>query len=431
MTRIFIGPMDRKMLFPVKTTPDGVVKSALDDIARIPDVNRIICFPDVHLKQKYVIKDYKINIPSSVAVSSTSKLFPQLRTRGICCGMLLIRTNLKSGDLNTKIVRTIFRKMNKSLVYKALFKLDKLFFFDQHDFSSSEFRDVIVNGIDPIIHKYALDKSIKSAFLEGGRFKVDPDTLNDSLNNKWGTNNRRLRQYVGRNFMGNHFLEFQLDKEDQEIYALIHTAGDSLESSLKRDISEQFHRDHYVGFPEKSGMAKQIMTVHNTLMNYGFAYRLVAAQILRQAISDSLKEKIDFEYVKDSPHNLIRNEVIKGKRHWVYRHNATVLEKGSLAVIAGNYDAPSYVVRGCDTERYLNTIDHGMGTFLKSNRKPTSGLTFKFEYKNTLDLPGFRSEMAVRKINVAGRELLETFKEKNLVKKELELFPLYTLKYAK
>jgi tRNA-splicing ligase RtcB len=181
---------------------------------------------------------------------------------------------------------------------------------------------------------------------------------------------------IGR---GNHFVEVQLVEEvvDRQkafewgvkagqIAFMVHTgsrnvgryvgglwqdkARDAWPKGVKHPASKIFP------ITSRSELFEQYVTAEHTAGNYGFVNRALLAELLRIRVREVYGD-VDAPLIYDLPHNLTAFE--HGK--WVSRKGACPAHPGQAVIIPGSMGAPSYLLVGNGSDRFINSASHGAG----------------------------------------------------------------------
>ncbi len=332
-----------------KNIPANVLSIA-KEISNLDGVKEVVCFPDIHLKEKYTNLGYRIDIPSSLAILTENCLYPQFRSRGINCGMSLIKTNLFYKDSLVPELKKILLNFKKGI-----------------SISSKEFRNICLEGSEVIREKFGL--SVGAVFGKEFKFSEQERAQFDysGINRDWRKGSFRLKRKLGAHFGGNHFLEFQKvdnifnqKKADEwgikkgQIYILYHTAGESLDSILEQKIlKETIYQPNFIKLEKSSPNFQIILKAVKFLMNYGFAYRLATFAMLNSLLQ--------VDYFTDQYHNGIE-ALDPDNTLFLYRHNVNKVSKNAPVLLSGTSELKSYVNAGEQgAENFLWSSDHGYG----------------------------------------------------------------------
>ncbi|MDP3990743.1 MAG: RtcB family protein [Candidatus Nealsonbacteria bacterium] len=397
------------------------VKRRVNEISNLPGVKEVVAFPDIHLKSKYANLGYRIDIPSSLAILTEDCLYPQFRSRGLNCGMALLKTNLFYEDALLPKLEKVLLNFNKGLV-RNLFNYFRFPLQDKFSLSTEEFQRICRKDI--------------SQFNYSG------------IRKEWRQGTLRLKRKMGKHFGGNHFMEFQavddVFNEEQakewgirkgQICLLYHTAGESLDDILEEDIlKETIYQPKFVKLDKSSPNFPIILKALKMLMNYGFAYRLTTFSILKDLFAEVFGGETELEHFSDHYHNGIE-EIKKDPDHtlFLYRHNVNKVSSGSPVILSGSFNLKSYVNKGAaGAENFLWSADHGYGDLTRRfpQEKIDSAKVKRLLFKKGVNLPFFvKTKKVDLEYNSAAPYLLSLLEEKNISKKVFSLAPIINLKF--
>ncbi len=418
---------------------DKKINQSLVYLSNLREVKSIYCFPDISLKEKYVNLGYKIDFPSSVAITTNkNKLSPQLNARGINCGMSMFKVGINpEDDLFVEKITDIILKVNKGLLYNFLYKFH-LPLIDKYNISASEMQKISEVGIDYLIEKFKLDKDIRNKFEDLGKCKLSKPLLNNKyLLKKWSQGPKSLIKKFGRNFCGNHFLEAQVIKEiynkeeaeeynlsKNDLYIMYHTAGYGLESVANREFCDKYIFQKDVIAIDSDKEREEVTDLYKALMNFSYAYRLMTFIIFKNKIEKRVKGA-KVEFITDVPHNTVYEE----DDMYIYRRNAIKLHDDKLSIIAGSSNSNSFLVKAgnrASISRY--TADHGSGELLKNNHQES-----KLKIRKILLKHGTNSLITKKisdlKYSNIENPVIRMLEQQKIIKPIASFRPIINLKY--
>ena len=383
------------------------IRRKIEEISNLPGVKQVAVFPDVHLKAKYTRLGYRIDIPSSLAILTQNCLYPQFRSRGINCGMSLVRTNLfYQEDLLPKLEK-VLRRFNP-------FPL-----MDKFSLSTKEFQQICREGM--------------------------ADFDYSGIRPEWRKGNLRLKRRLGRHFGGNHFLEFQAvdeifdERKAQEwgikngqVYILYHTAGEDLEDILEEKVVQEVIRQpRFVRLEPSSKNAQIIMKAIKILMNYGFAYRKTTLFILKDLADRVLGRKLELRGWVDNFHNSVEET---DSNSFIYRHNVNKVSAGAPVILSGFHNLRSYVNVGePGAADFLWSADHGYGDLIK--RFPSFSVSNlkvrRIWLKRGLNLPFFlkKDEIGLEQ-SLAAERVLSLLEKNKIARRVFSLRPIINFRFT-
>jgi RNA-splicing ligase RtcB len=390
-----------------------------EEIDALDGVVDVQLFPDSYTKEKYIGVGYKITVPSSSAmVSEANILYPQLRSRGINCGMRIVALPIQADKLTDAFTKDLLHALTYDPLYFALYRLRLPWYRQYEDLSYDEFTSV----------------------LEGDSIKIKD--VAHLLNQNWLTKRTtRMRHSFGRNFGGNHYFELQEVQDDApelglkkgQAVAMFHTGCQGIQSVVRPDFAKQyFYQSHYTATQKGEEMYDAFFVAQGMLKRYTVAYREATQHVIDAALKKHYSGVSTC--IIDRGHNTVELETVNGEDRLVYRHNAERLGKGEYAIVSGMYDYPSHIVVGLSgAETYYNTIDHGLGKILdKDPEKDEMNEHVRlYRYQYGIRVLGSQKHtVSVVKSSLAER-YFPFMEEKRIAKKVVSLRPLLNMKYLK
>jgi tRNA-splicing ligase RtcB len=318
------------------------------------------------------------------------------------CGVRLLRTNLRSKDLDEKKIRSLvdqmFANVPSGVGSKGKVRL-----------RGKEIEDVLERGAKwAVENDYGWERDLQ--FIEeGGQMKI----ANASLVSQEAK--RRGIPQVGSLGAGNHFLELQ---EVQEIYnpevaktfgiqnkgqitVMIHTGSRGCGHQICTDylrVLERAVRKYNISLPDrqlacapvKSKEAQDYFKAMACGANFAFANRQMITHWVREAFEKTLNrsaEEIGLEVVYDVCHNIAKLEEhqVGNKRRKVYVHrkgatrafgkgypqvSAKYREVGQPVLIPGDMGTASYLLVGTEgaMKESWGTTCHGSGRLMSRTK---------------------------------------------------------------
>jgi len=381
---------------------DEALGPALETIAALPGVERVVCCVDLHRKSR-------AESPSSVAVATGSRVYPKLTSVAQNCGMALVRTGLALDDFPDGRLDELFARWRRS---------DRET-FERPPVSLEDLRRILCAGARAVIEPSGLPPgSLENVEFGGcvGGGEILP--WRDVLAVVPRFTLERGRYGFGVVPAGNHFIEIQCVEEivdpaaaerwgvrRGDVVAMIHADGGLVSDDLgnlyanrsvtrgvpafvygarrlalhargagPRTAAERrrlyFSRDPFVSFDPESTEGRRAMTAMRFAMNAGYASRLSAAGRLSRVLGAMFPGRgVSCEVLCDFSHNSILRETVGGRGLWVHRHNAARVLPGRLVFLPGYSWTSSYVCRGGDgAAGTIYTMDHGAGKTIDRRR---------------------------------------------------------------
>jgi RNA-splicing ligase RtcB len=393
-----------------------------------------VVLPDFHLKGDK-------EMPSSIAVATTSVIRPTLTSASVNCGMTLIATDLPRPD--APAVTGFYRGLREKYPYPPTYR---------RDLTPDEVVRCAAGGGDYAVDRFGVDPSELQRVEEGGRLDVERYGGLDRVRRELPWSVVQLsRIRFGTIGPSNHFAELQevekifdadaaqlLGVAAGQITVQFHGGGGSLPGELgllfgrrkryplpvqvqmavqkplyhfarARTIEEARRRKALYFTPEyppieREGTEGERLLLANAMaMNYGFAFRLSTYASLQRLFRKTFG-RTETHLIVDSPHNSIYEEEIGGTSALVHRHNAArafpasrmadhpVFGKtGQPLLLPGTNRTSSYLcVAGDQAAGSLYSASHGAGANVKrfvrqgfSQHDPRGRVTLRFGYSRS------------------------------------------------
>jgi RNA-splicing ligase RtcB len=413
-------------------------KKYLQEIASLNKIDEIIALPDIHFKNKFISNTYKTTVPSSVAISSSSNsLYPQIRYRGINCGMTVVSLPLSFSETNKKFLLKLTKNLQTGLTNHLINKFIPA--ANRQRLASKEVIEMMMQGSLFVSKKNSLDNSEFENMEFHGSLKIEKDFFTHIF--KKNTSNH-MKQYIGTDFRGNHFFEIQkvsevnnnrLNLNKDQILIMFHTGGHSLLPFLEESvINKYFRQSSYVPLEANSSDAKKILTTANAIMNYNYAYRATTFSLIKSSYKKIFGNADNVRIITDKSHNSILKEKIDGEEKFIYRHNSQILHSNETGVIAGNFNMPSYLIEGSENIRKsLYSIDHGAGYLISKikNQENKKNEIAKIRMKRGINNFLFLKKEKIFLKNDATELLINHLENLKIIKPCAKLEPIISLKY--
>lgn len=429
------------------------VEKALAEIAKLEGVQDVVVLADVHLKDKYLQAPYKASVPSSIAIASDRQyLYPQLRSRGIGCGMMFIRTGLTIDGLGHEVVKPLVQGLARVFNGAPRRALDSpSLLADQLELSNRDMVPMSLYGAPWLVEKAGEKSGLLDQFINGGAY-IDPASAEvfswEGISERWQKGAARPAVLAGRDLVGNHFLELQVvDREPVdnrfkglkrgELVLMYHGSCNGLSRILDPQLIPQLiMRPSFEHLSPDGKHYDVIVNASRLLMNWSAAARALVLLRIRRLIADIFPSHGGpVECLSEGPHNGIFVDEDEAEPI-IYRHNTAVLDKAIPTIVSGRNDHPSYLVLpGAEVKRALHSIDHGLGTLLKG-QAPLTGRG-EAQMSRTLRLRSFhwarwsKAADTTRLLDssTVERGVLETyFKHQLILEDYARMVPLWTFK---
>lgn len=449
----------------------GPIFERLEEIARLPYVERVLALPDVHWKEQ-------MEIPSSISIVTRDVVVPEFTSAAVNDGMGVVRTSLRERDITPDRLERLFTGINAN---------SAAHFFDTNRYSISgeELRRAVTEGAAGLRSRYGLDASVLDCFEDGGRVpdrgdgavplaEVVPVPL---------LSTRFSRSEMGLNFGGNHFLEVQVVDQvlDAEVAArwgfergavvvMYHLGPGPFGATLLHHYSRRLKLPasrvplfllskllfHYVQRAGRGDLAKKwdlhfrfnqrtpfdvrseegrlVREALAMAINFGYGYRLATLRAILDGLRESISPEVQAELFCDISHNGMAERRTASGIECVARHNACRLDRGTPTIVAGSYDVPSYLGIGSDRiEARLDSYDHGAGHLIDHYREggrlpPARGAVERFRMTRGRDARILRHDQAPVRSAEPIERLMECFEQRGMMRPVVRLRPLGNLK---
>ncbi len=392
-----------------------------------------VVLPDFHHKAK-------MELPSSVAVATTSTVRPDLTSSSVNCGMALIALDTEAPS--DAAIDTFMRGVRERYPYPTR---------GQKELTGKEVLQAAAHGAEFATDRWGTPDEDLERIEEGGKLDLDRYGGIDRLSAELpGLAVQLARFRFGTVGPTNHFVELQRVEEvfDPERAAALgvregqltvqyHGGGGMLTSEIgrlffrRKDYPRQvkavnaalkpwFHlrsarsfaqlqerlslyfTDGCVPLELDSPEGRRLMLANAAAMNYGFAFRISTYASLRHIAAEAFGGDTG-RLVVDSPHNSIYEEQVGDTTAVVHRHNAcraytadrmpagsTFADTGQAVLLPGTHRTSSYLgVAGPSSAESLHSACHGAGTVVSDHVKrglsgpdPQGRSTLRFRYSD-------------------------------------------------
>jgi tRNA-splicing ligase RtcB len=288
------------------------VGDALGRLQRAPDVQQIAVMPDVHLANDICV---------GVVMATSRLIYPQAVGGDIGCGMLAVATDSTADPLrDPKAAGRILAGLAKAIP------------------SLRRNRRILVEQ----------PRDLDEIELSNARLELIRRTEGELEFATLGS--------------GNHFLELQVDDEDQ-LWLMIHSGSRVLGQAI---------RDHHLAeapvvggrFRALDAESKQGAAYMHDLSwarRYAAASRRAMALEAEKVIQDAIGARLNWDTSIMTDHNHVGLERHSTGKFWVHRKGAMGLQAGQLGVLPGSMGTLSFHVEGRGCEEALNSSAHGAG----------------------------------------------------------------------
>jgi tRNA-splicing ligase RtcB len=394
-----LRPEDLHLKLPVKMWTDDVEEGALKQIynlANFPYAFRhVAIMPDVH--QGY-------GMPIGGVLATKEVIIPNAVGVDIGCGMVALPTDLSIDDLNIDTIKRLFGFIRKSIPVG----------FNHHKKRQDKEYMPPVEYEMPIV-KREYEKAYYQVGTLGG---------------------------------GNHFIEIQKDKNDNNrIWIMVHSGSRNIGKQVADNynkIAREFIKKNYPDISPKWDLAclpldsKEGKT-YQAEMEYciAFAYKnrkLMMNRIIdsfinvgfsREPFRNNMSRMINIAHNYASLENHFDHNVI------VHRKGATRAQSGEIGIIPGSQGTVSFIIEGLGNEESFKSCSHGAGRTM-GRKQAQRTLDLQKEVKRLNDQGIIHSIRGIRDLDEAPSAyknidvVLEN--QKDLVRIKHRLTPLAVVK---
>ena len=305
----------------------------IKNLAQMPFIfQHVAVMPDCH---------FGLGATVGSCIPTLRAIIPAAVGVDIGCGMIAVKTPLKSGDLPEDL----------SDIRKAI----------EHQIPLS------AGHYNRSVKKTAKERveQLEAQAAELGRLE-----FYDKIDRNW-------RKQLGSLGSGNHFIEIVLDEEDS-VWAFLHSGSRGIGNRLATyhiKIARALMEKWYIQLPDPdlAYLVEDTPEFDEYLTDLGWA------QDMAKLNRDEMMERIlrllmhrlgEFEEVEriQCHHNFTQREHHFGKNILVSRKGAIEAQEGQMGLIPGSMGEASYVVRGKGNRASLNTAPHGAGRRMSRNQ---------------------------------------------------------------
>ncbi len=427
----------------------------LIDAACLPGVYKyVIGMPDIHTGFGLPIGGIMAMVVPEGLVSAGAV------GMDINCGVRLLRSNIRAGDLKDKDLFSLLKKI-VSRVPTGIGKTSK-----HQQRLGKHFEGIISEGLKTLLELgYAREEDHKYV-EENGSF---PGADLSKVSKRARKRGNQLSTIGG----GNHFIELGQIAEiyDQRrasffgltegnLSILIHTGSRGFGHQICTDYSSVMERaavkygleiptKGLAAVPITSPEGQDYIAAMSAAINFAFANRQVITCDVREAFSNYFgcpDKELDLGVVYDVAHNIAKFEEIEGKKLLVHRKGAIralppghkenpapYLSSGHPVIVPGSMGTSSYIVVAAPgIEETFYSVNHGAGRVI-SRREAKRTITTEMlreqlgtvlyygdEEKNLLD----EAPLAYKDIDM----VIDTLAEIGMIDKIARLSPLAVIK---
>jgi len=316
---------------PVKMWLEDIEETALEQAVNLSNLpfafRHIALMPDAHsgygMPIGGVLATHNVIVPNAVGVD-------------IGCGMCAMKTDLKTDELSVKKVKAVLSYLRKLIPLG----------FEHHPTEQDE--SYLPKGYD--IDEMTVVKEQYEAALK----------------------------QIGTLGGGNHFIEFQKDKEGY-IWIMVHSGSRNIGYKVAdhyNKLAKQLNTMWYANFSIKADLAflpLETVEAKSYLkeMQYCIDFALSNRSLMMERTQEALQEEfpsVTFSEMINIAHNYARLEHHFGKDVWIHRKGATSAREGEIGIIPGSQGTRSYIVRGKGNPESFMSCSHGAGRVMSRSQ---------------------------------------------------------------
>lgn len=380
---------------PVKIWTNNVEESAMRQIENLTTLpflfHHLAIMPDVHTG---------MGMPIGGVLACKDAVIPNAVGVDIGCGMCAVKTNWKTSEIPTEVLRKEIMKGIRERIPLGM---------DHHDEPQDE------------------------RYLPEGH---DVDKLEVVKRRQ-----HSIRREIGTLGGGNHFIELQKD-EDDTLWIMIHSGSRNLGkqvgdfyNKIAATLNERWHSvvSPEIRLPFIAREAKEFGMYWNEMkycVDFALCNRRLMMERIQEVIADSLKG-IEFEPMINIAHNYAAFEHHFGQDVIVHRKGATLAREGVIGIIPGSQGTASYIVEGLGNPDSFCSCSHGAGRVL-SRKMAIKTLDLQQEIAQ-LEAKGIvhaiRNQDDMQEASGAYKDIEEVIaNEADLVKVKTKLLPVAVIK---
>lgn len=285
------------------------VRSSVERLARVDDVQRIALMPDVHLAE---------NVCVGAVVASRAGLYPDAVGGDIGCGMASVRLGAHAGIVNRHSAGRILQA----------------------------FADRVPTN------RHRTKRPLPEALAA---LRLSTPALQKALDKSGAVQ-------LGTLGSGNHFLELQAD-EGGTLWLTVHTGSRGLGPAVRQHHLKQAEA---VGgglraLRADSDAGRAYLSDHDAAVLFAELSRRAILTAAVDALGQLLQVEADWESRVTCSHNFVRRETHDGEALWVHRKGAMSAREGEPGIIPGSMGAESFIVSGRGLPGALCSSSHGAG----------------------------------------------------------------------
>ena len=352
-------------------------------------VGNVCLMPDTH-------EGYGMPIGGVAALDNA--ICPNMVGVDIGCGMLAVKTNLTTEQVNVNLLKQVMGKIRERV---------------------------------PVGFNHHTTQQLSPVFAD----------------ESWNHTTVCLREFESARYQigtlggGNHFIEIQRDEGDN-VWFMIHSGSRNLGKKVAdfynhkaKEMCEFWKQNEIVNndlaiLPIGTNEARDYIVEMEICLNFAYENRMLMAQRIMDSFADVFPDFNNLNMI-NIHHNYATLEHHFGRNVWVHRKGATLAREGTIGVIPGSQGTCSYIVEGSGNEASLQSCSHGAGRKM-SRMKAKQELTVEGEAKRMDDLGIVHSIRNVNDLDEAPSAYKDIDvvmdEQKDLVKILFKLSPMGVIK---
>ncbi len=365
---------------------EGALEQAIH-LAEHPFAEHHVCLlPDVH---------EGFGMPIGAVLATQEVIIPNAVGVDIGCGMCAVKTNIRTGKLNSRTLKNIVLDIKERI---------------------------------PVGFKHHKKKQNLPSNLKKPAGTITQKEFDD------------IPYQIGTLGGGNHFIEIQKDKDDF-IWIMLHSGSRNLGKKVadhynneakkwSKRWDNQVSKSWNLAFLDvNSNLGRQYIEEMNYCLEFAKANRLHMLDTVKDVFYNHTQ--CDFGEMISIHHNYAHYEKHFGEWYWIHRKGAISAKKGEFGIVPGSQGTPSYIVCGKGNADSFMSSAHGAGRVigrreairkldLNSIRKELdkSGIIHSIDKQKDLD----EAPQCYKNIDRVIEE------QKDLVEPVYKLYPLAVIK---
>ena len=237
--------------------------------------------------------------------------------------------------------------------------------------------------------------------------------------------------HLGSLGSGNHFIEVCLDLEGS-VWIMLHSGSRGVGNRIGNyfiSLAKEDMRKYFINLPDEDLAYIPENSFHFwdyfRALRWAQKYAKINREIMMERIIKSVREnlKVPFQIIDKAincHHNYVTKETHYSKEFWVTRKGAVRAGKGDLGIIPGSMGAKSFIVRGKGNADSLTSCSHGAGRIMSRNKakksfsekdmeEQTKGIECKKDSSVIDEIP--KAYKPIEKVMAAQSDLIEIVAE--------------------